>query len=160
MEDMDYPDRPQRFDVCPQLLCTRGLTERHYWEAEWSGAEVVIGAAFGSIERKDYGASCKIGLNAESYGLWCEGGRLIVRHKLNKTEVRIGASDCRRVGVYLDWPAGTLSFYSVSASDSAPVHLHTFLSRVGDPPKPGFPEALYPGFWLKEDATVSLIKVM
>ncbi|KAL2086279.1 hypothetical protein ACEWY4_017338 [Coilia grayii] len=25
----DYPDRPQRFDVCPQLLCAQGHTGCH-----------------------------------------------------------------------------------------------------------------------------------
>ncbi|KAJ8362440.1 hypothetical protein AAFF_G00374100 [Aldrovandia affinis] len=44
----------------------------------------------------------------------------------------------RRVGVFLDWPAGTLSFYSVS-SDTL-TRLHTFHST--------FTEPLYPGFGL------------
>ncbi|KAL2076755.1 hypothetical protein ACEWY4_027651 [Coilia grayii] len=156
-EEMDYPDRPQRFDVCPQLLCAQGLTGRHYWEADWSGPEVVIGVAYESLERKAHGASCKIGLNTVSYGLWCEGGQLSVRYNLNKTNVPVPKFDCSRIGLYLDWPAGTLSFYAVSSETL--FHLHTFHSRVGDPPHPGFPEPLYPGFWLQDGSTVSLRQV-
>ncbi|CAI5657096.1 unnamed protein product [Oreochromis niloticus] len=44
----------------------------------------------------------------------------------------------RRVAVYVDCPAGTLSFYIVS-SDTL-IHLHTFNTT--------FTETLYPGFWL------------
>ncbi|KAJ8362293.1 hypothetical protein AAFF_G00384680 [Aldrovandia affinis] len=53
----------------------------------------------------------------------------------------------RLVGVFLDWPAGTLSFYSVS-SDTL-THLHTFHTT--------FTEPLYPGFGLDfVDTSVSL----
>ncbi|KAL2086259.1 hypothetical protein ACEWY4_017318 [Coilia grayii] len=156
-EDLDYPDRPQRFDVCPQLLCAQGLTGCHYWEADWSGPEVVIGVAYESLERKAHGAICKIGLNRMSYGLWCEGGQLSVRYNLNKTDVPVPTFDCSRIGLYLDWPAGTLSFYAVSSETL--FHLHTFHCRVGDPPRPGFPEPLYPGFWLQYGSTVSLGQV-
>ncbi|XP_076135406.1 NACHT, LRR and PYD domains-containing protein 3-like [Alosa pseudoharengus] len=157
-EDQDYPDRPQRFDCCPQVLCTEGLTGRHYWEAEWSGSEVVIGVAYRSIRRKAHGADCKIGLNDKSYGLWCEGSRYSVRYDKNKTEVPAPTSDCRRIAVYLDWPAGALSFYAVSSGQLA--HLHTFHSRVGDPPRPGFSEPIYPGFWLHFNSYISLRQVI
>ncbi|KAI3366189.1 hypothetical protein L3Q82_010002 [Scortum barcoo] len=36
-EDQPYPDHPERFDQCPQLLCETGLTGRCYWEVEWRG---------------------------------------------------------------------------------------------------------------------------
>ncbi|XP_050934805.1 NLR family CARD domain-containing protein 3 isoform X1 [Lates calcarifer] len=36
-EDQSYPDHPDRFDQCPQLLCRTGLTGRCYWEVEWRG---------------------------------------------------------------------------------------------------------------------------
>ncbi|XP_071323300.1 NLR family CARD domain-containing protein 3-like [Trachinotus anak] len=36
-EDQSYPDHPDRFDQCPQLLCGTGLTGRCYWEVECRG---------------------------------------------------------------------------------------------------------------------------
>ncbi|XP_068574307.1 NACHT, LRR and PYD domains-containing protein 3-like, partial [Cebidichthys violaceus] len=32
-----YPRHQDRFEYCPQLLCTTGLTGRCYWEVEWRG---------------------------------------------------------------------------------------------------------------------------
>ncbi|AWP00600.1 putative NACHT LRR and PYD domains-containing protein 12-like [Scophthalmus maximus] len=54
--------------------------------------------------------------------------------------------DTLRVGVYVDHPAGSLSFYSVS-SDSM-IHLHTFRTT--------FTEPLYPGFRFWSGCSVSL----
>ncbi|XP_065326207.1 NLR family CARD domain-containing protein 3-like [Pelmatolapia mariae] len=51
-----------------------------------------------------------------------------------------------RVAVYVDCPAGTLSFYRVS-SDTL-IHLHTFNTT--------FTETLYPGFAFDYDSSVSL----
>uniref|UniRef100_A0A669DKL5 NACHT domain-containing protein n=1 Tax=Oreochromis niloticus TaxID=8128 RepID=A0A669DKL5_ORENI len=36
-EVQSYPDHPERFDVCLQLLCRNGLTGRCYWEVKWRG---------------------------------------------------------------------------------------------------------------------------
>ncbi|XP_034050139.1 neoverrucotoxin subunit alpha-like [Thalassophryne amazonica] len=36
-EDQSYPDHPDRFDLCPQVLSSTGLTGRCYWEVEWRG---------------------------------------------------------------------------------------------------------------------------
>ncbi|KAL2076754.1 hypothetical protein ACEWY4_027650 [Coilia grayii] len=158
----EYPDRPQRFDGCPQLLCAEGLSGRHYWEAEWRGSEAVVGVAYRSIQRKAHGADCKIGLHKKSYGLWCEGERYSVRYLKNKTHVPEPGSEsgsaCRRIGVYLDWPAGTLSFYAVWSGGQRQ-HLHTYHSWVGEPPRPGFLEPFYPGFWLHWNTKVALRQV-
>lgn len=151
-EEQSYPDHHERFDHCPQVLCTEGLEERHYWEAEWSGKEAVIGVAYRTIRRKMWGADCKIGLDDKSCGLWCEGDRYAMRHNKNKTVIPPPSSSSthsRRVGVYLDKPAGTLSFYSVSSGKL--IHLHTFYSKFTDP--------LYPGFWVHVDSSVSLCQV-
>ncbi|XP_029685426.1 stonustoxin subunit alpha-like [Takifugu rubripes] len=36
-EDQPYPDHPERFEDCIQLLCSNSLTGRCYWEVEWTG---------------------------------------------------------------------------------------------------------------------------
>ena len=56
------------------------------------------------------------------------------------------SSDSSRVAVYLDCPAGTLSFYEVS-SDSL-THLFTFQNK--------FTEPLYAGFFVGNSSSVRL----
>ncbi|CAI5682636.1 unnamed protein product [Oreochromis niloticus] len=41
-EVQSYPDHPDRFDVCEQLLCRNGLTGRCYWEVEWTRSRLYI----------------------------------------------------------------------------------------------------------------------
>lgn len=41
-----------------------------------------------------------------------------------------------RIGVFLDWSAGTLSFYKVYSSGIS--HIHTFKKKITDPLYPGF----------------------
>ncbi|KAI4897001.1 hypothetical protein NFI96_008862 [Prochilodus magdalenae] len=50
-EEQSYPDHPERFDGCPQVLCRESLTGRCYWEAEWSG-DVYIAVTYKGISRK------------------------------------------------------------------------------------------------------------
>ncbi|KAM3849887.1 protein NLRC3-like [Diretmus argenteus] len=134
-EKQPHPDHPERFDPWIQVLCRDGLTGRCYFEAEWEG-EVGIGMTYRGISRRGVGFDSRIGGNHESWSLYCsEGDRYSVSHNNITTDIPISSSSTR-VGVYLDWPAGTLSFYTVS-SDSL-IHLHTFTST--------FTEPLYPGF--------------
>lgn len=64
-------------------------------------------------------------------------------HNYHKTVIPVHSSRTNRVGVYLDWPAGTLYFYSISFG--ALTHLFTFHS---------FTEPLYPGFGLALSLTL------
>uniref|UniRef100_A0A3P9DUC4 B30.2/SPRY domain-containing protein n=1 Tax=Maylandia zebra TaxID=106582 RepID=A0A3P9DUC4_9CICH len=147
-EVQSYPDHPDRFDR-PQLLCGNGLTGRCYWEVEWRGS-VWISVSYRSIERKGYGEDCLFGFNDHSWRLYCAGdGPRSVCH--NKTSSPISSSSSssvsNRAAVYVDCPAGTLSFYRVS-SDTL-IHLHTFNTT--------FTQTLYPGFRLwSRGASVSL----
>ncbi|XP_062406066.1 NLR family CARD domain-containing protein 3-like, partial [Sardina pilchardus] len=157
-EEQPYPEHPERFDygttwlVSPQVLCREGLNGRCYWEAEWSyeGAEYkynnggrAISVAYKSIKRKGGGGDVIMGRNAKSWSLDCSHNRYSVCHNNKRTDID---APSKRVGVYLDWPAGTLSFYRVFADTLA--HLHTFHST--------FTEPLYPGFWVGNNSSVSL----
>uniref|UniRef100_A0A665SUW6 B30.2/SPRY domain-containing protein n=1 Tax=Echeneis naucrates TaxID=173247 RepID=A0A665SUW6_ECHNA len=133
-EYQSYPDHPDRFDFCPQLLCRNGLTGRCYWEVEWSGL-VYISVSYRGIRRKGHSADCVFGKNDQSWSLICSDGGYSVWH--NNREKSLSSSFVsHRVAVYVDCPAGSLSFYRVS-SDSL-IHLHTFNTT--------FTEPLYPGF--------------
>ncbi|XP_041659284.1 NLR family CARD domain-containing protein 3-like isoform X1 [Cheilinus undulatus] len=142
-EDQPYPDHPDRFD-CPQLLCRTGLTGRCYWEVEWRGG-VYVSVSYRGIRRR---GDSVFGHNDQSWSLICSDGRYRVLHNDIVTNISSSSSSSGRVGVYLDHPAGSLSFYRVS-SDRL-IHLHTFNTT--------FTEPLYPGFrfWLCSGSSVSL----
>ncbi|KAG7491227.1 hypothetical protein MATL_G00000780 [Megalops atlanticus] len=136
--EQPYPDHPERFDSTPQVLCREGLSgTRCYWEAECSvGADIAV--AYKGISRKGGGSDSELGWNDQSWSLEFSGDRFSALHNNISTPIPPPSSHSCRVGVYLDWPAGTLSFYSVS-SDTL-THLHTFHTT--------FTQPLYPGFWV------------
>ncbi|XP_044185769.1 NACHT, LRR and PYD domains-containing protein 3-like [Thunnus albacares] len=133
-EEQSYPDHPDRFNYWPQLLCRNGLTGRCYWEVEWRGG-ADISVTYRGISRKGNSDDCLFGYNDHSWSLiCCDGGYSVL---YNKTRTSIPSSSVsNRVEVYVDCPAGTLSFYRVS-SDTL-IHLQTFNTT--------FTEPLYPGF--------------
>ncbi|XP_041960827.1 uncharacterized protein LOC121719377 isoform X3 [Alosa sapidissima] len=143
-----YPDHPERFDWKYQVLCRESLSGRCYWEAEWSGDAARIAVAYKSIKRKGEADDIIMGLNAKSWSLRCSPDSYSAWHNNKHTVIPSPSSRSRRVGVYLDWPDGTLSFYSVS-SDTL-THLHTFHST--------FTEPLCPGFWVW--SSVSLCQIL
>ncbi|XP_032426068.1 NLR family CARD domain-containing protein 3-like [Xiphophorus hellerii] len=134
-ELQSYPDHPDRFDYWNQLLCRTGLTGRCYWEVEWRGG-VYISVSYRRIRRKGNSGDCLFGYNDHSWSLSCSDVHgYSVWH--NDRETRLSSSVSNRVAVYVDCPAGILSFYRVS-SDSL-ILLHTFNTT--------FTEPLIPGFW-------------
>ncbi|KAM8885596.1 LOW QUALITY PROTEIN: uncharacterized protein AB9W97_013139 [Spinachia spinachia] len=143
-EYQSYPDHPDRFDYWPQLLCRTGLTGRCYWEVEWSG-DVHVSVSYGGIRRKGDSTDCWFGRNNQSWSLRCYNKGYYVRHNDTVTHITSSSSSSSgRVAVYVDCPAGSLSFYRVS-SDTL-IHLHTFT----EPLYPGF------GFWFSSGSSVSL----
>ncbi|XP_026014042.1 NACHT, LRR and PYD domains-containing protein 3-like isoform X2 [Astatotilapia calliptera] len=131
-----YPDHPDRFDVYSQLLCRNGLTGRCYWEVEWRG-DIYISVSYRRIRRKGGSKDCEFGGNDQSWSLYCsdDGPRSVWYHNRG-TFLSSSSSVSNRAAVYVDCPAGTLSFYRVS-SDTL-IHLHTFNTT--------FTEPLYCGF--------------
>ncbi|XP_048856987.1 stonustoxin subunit beta-like [Brienomyrus brachyistius] len=141
-----YPDHPERFDSWYQVLCRESLTGRCYWEAEWRGDGAEIGVTYKGIGRKGESDDCLLGANDKSWMLRCSTHRYSVRHNNKRTIIPIEASNSRRVGVYLDRAAGTLSFYRVSFDGLT--LLYSFTSS--------FTEPLCPGFWVYTNSSVSL----
>ncbi|KAJ8358818.1 hypothetical protein SKAU_G00153430 [Synaphobranchus kaupii] len=137
-----YPDHPERFEGWPQVVCRESVCERCYWEAECSvsqGGGVHIAVTYKGISRKGRGSDCGFGFNKHSWSLRSDGHSYSVWHNKNLTPIpappspshRAGARAdgegvcVSRVGVCVDRPAGTLSFYSVSDSHTLTL-LHTF----------------------------------
>ncbi|XP_049913884.1 protein NLRC3-like [Epinephelus moara] len=135
-----YPDHPDRFKQT-QLLCRNALTGRCYWEVEWKG-KVYVAVTYretgGSADRRE----SSVRGNNQSWSLKCAKDCYSVwHHKRNSfmpspSFFCSSSSSSGRVAVYVDCPAGTLSFYRVSSGSL--IHLHTFNTT--------FTEPLYTGF--------------
>ncbi|KAJ8332584.1 hypothetical protein SKAU_G00423730, partial [Synaphobranchus kaupii] len=162
-----YPDHPERFESERQVVCRESVCERCYWEAECSvsqcGGEVRIAVTYKAVEQHT-----AFGQNKTSWSLWCydHGGdqSYSVWHNKDDTPIpalspyrRAGAHTdgvgvcVYRVGVCVDRPAGTLSFYSVSDSDTLTL-LHTFHTHFTEH------TPLCAGFYMRK-ASVSLCQL-
>ncbi|XP_061571768.1 stonustoxin subunit alpha-like [Cololabis saira] len=137
----DHPDHPDRFDHWNQLLAAGSVAGRCYWEVSWTG-KVDVAVSYAGIRRKGEAAECVFGRNDHS---WCLNVSSVhgCSVRFNNRGISIPAFSSspvsHRVAVYVDVPAGTLSFYKV-VSDGL-VHLHTFSTAFTQPLYPGF------GFW-------------
>ncbi|XP_058872718.1 tripartite motif-containing protein 16-like [Acipenser ruthenus] len=144
-ETQRYRDHPERFDSWPQVLCREGLSgTRCYWEIACSGGGASIGVTYKGISRKGGDHYSSLGFNDKSWSLRCSDFSYTARHNNNHTAITAPRSP--RIGVYLDFNAGTLSFYGVSDTMTL---LHRFQTT--------FTEPLYPGFWLwGSDSSVTI----
>ncbi|XP_048050990.1 NLR family CARD domain-containing protein 3-like [Megalobrama amblycephala] len=139
-ERQPYPDHPERFDYYGNVLCKESLTGRCYWEAEWSGV-ADIAVVYKGIKRKGNSNECFLGYNEKSWTVYCTSSNFSALHNKKSTDIPAPSSS-KRVGVYVDVSAGTLSFYSVSDTHTL-THLHTFNTTFTEPLYAGF--GLYPG---------------
>uniref|UniRef100_A0A8C2BYS1 FinTRIM family, member 52, pseudogene n=1 Tax=Cyprinus carpio TaxID=7962 RepID=A0A8C2BYS1_CYPCA len=140
-----YPDHPDRFDHFPQVLCRESVCGRCYWELEWSGDDGVdISVSYKSVSRKGGRNECVFGCNDHSWSLDCSALLYSFWHNDSYTDLPVPYGR-RRIGVYVDHRAGTLSFYSVSDTMS-------LIHRV----QTTFTHPLYPGFAVHSGSTVKL----
>ncbi|XP_028672565.2 E3 ubiquitin-protein ligase TRIM47-like [Erpetoichthys calabaricus] len=138
-----YPDHPDRFDCWLQLLGSEALfNTRCYWEVEWSGDCIFIGVAYAGICRKGWSVDCLIGRNDRSWSVCCTHSSYSAWHNNKMTEIREQRSP--RIGVFLDYPAGSLSFFSISDTMTL---LHRF--------KATFTQPLYPAFYVLGRVSIS-----
>uniref|UniRef100_A0A3B1KGH1 B30.2/SPRY domain-containing protein n=1 Tax=Astyanax mexicanus TaxID=7994 RepID=A0A3B1KGH1_ASTMX len=147
---------PERFDGWYQVLSREKVTGRCYWEAEWSGGGgAAVALSYKTISRKGNGSDCLFGENRNSWRLFCSDNSYTFYHNDKIINLPPPPSGCRRVGVYVDCPAGTLSFYSISSDTHTPshtlTHLHTFYAT--------FTQPLYAGFKVYFGSSVRLCEI-
>ncbi|XP_058872235.1 tripartite motif-containing protein 16-like [Acipenser ruthenus] len=146
-ETQRYPHHQERFDYYLQVLCRERLSgTRCYWEIEWSGGGANIGVTYKGISRKGGDHSCALGFNDKSWSLFCSDSRYTTLNNNNQTAINAPRSP--RIGVYLDFNAGTLSFYGVSDTMTL---LHRFQTT--------FTEPLYPGFYIYCGSSVTICQL-
>ncbi|XP_064859518.1 uncharacterized protein LOC135561707 [Oncorhynchus nerka] len=149
LKEQHYEDHPDRFDCHCQVVCSEVISGgRYYWEVERDGDMADIGVVYKGMKRKGREDDSWIGLNRKSWCLYCYDSAYEFIHA--GVSRSISGRYSNRVGVYLDWPAGTLSFYSVSSSGTL-THLHTEHTT--------FTEPLYPGFGVYSSSSVTLCQI-
>uniref|UniRef100_A0A8D3AMV6 Tripartite motif containing 25 n=1 Tax=Scophthalmus maximus TaxID=52904 RepID=A0A8D3AMV6_SCOMX len=146
-EQENYPNCPQRFAVCSQVLTSQSFSRgRHYWEVRLSCNNFIgIGLAYRSIDRK--GPNSRLGRNAQSWCVEWFNVKLSAWH--NSSETVLANVNPKRVGVLLDLEGGVVTFYNVS-DRAYPFHCFAL----------PFTEAVFPAFWMfSSGSSISLCKL-
>ncbi|CAH2321068.1 E3 ubiquitin ISG15 ligase TRIM25-like [Pelobates cultripes] len=133
--NQSHQESPKRFQNNQILSITRYSSGQHYCQVETSETNGwKIGMAYPSIDRK--GDQSKIGYNKKSWSLGIWNNRYSVIHN-GKVERLCHGPSCQRLGIYLHYKAGCLSFYELCNPIK---HLYTFTTT--------FTEPLHVAFWL------------
>lgn len=141
-----YPDHPSRFEYWRQAMTSESVYQgRHYIEAELRGEGAHVGFTYKSIDRKgDQSTSCItgndfswcVGRNSRGFFAWHAG-----------VETPLEVTDITRVGLYVDFHRGSVSFYDVTGAMRL---LHEYTAD--------FIEPLYVTAWLsKKENVVALV---
>ncbi|XP_078501970.1 butyrophilin subfamily 2 member A1-like isoform X2 [Lissotriton helveticus] len=133
-----YPDLIQRFDTRLCILGAEGFNSgQAYWEVEVGHeAYLTLGAAAQSVERKS-----AVRLSSEA-GIWALQLHKGQYRALTSPEVCLPLrAKSEKIGVFLDYQRGQLTFYSVDNLTK----MHTFHKR--------FSETVFPFFWICDTQT-------
>ncbi|XP_056310870.1 NLR family CARD domain-containing protein 3-like [Danio aesculapii] len=145
LENLPYPDHPNRFNYWPQVLCRESVCGRCYWETDRSGdGAVCISVSYKSISRKGAGIECVFGSNAQSWSLFCSSSSFSFSHNHTHTDLPVKPLSSR-IGVFVDHSAGTLIFYNIYRDTISLIH--SVQTTFTEPLWPGF--IVYPGSSVK-----------
>ncbi|XP_015679387.1 E3 ubiquitin-protein ligase RNF135-like [Protobothrops mucrosquamatus] len=127
----EYQRSSKRFRSS-QVLGSPAFSEGcHYWEINTEESSTwAIGVASEDIGRND-----RLGRNELSWCIECNAESISAWH--NSQETKIDKDRPLRVGVYLDFPTKSLSFYSLADEETC---LHKFEINAANP--------VYPAFWI------------
>ncbi|XP_078280118.1 E3 ubiquitin/ISG15 ligase TRIM25-like [Rhinoraja longicauda] len=142
-----YPAHRKRFECWGQVLGSEGIDGgRSYWEVEMAGAHGrwAVGVCYGSMKRKGRDKESVLGENSKSWSvssgnnnsLWgyLSGSRAVLaQHNGIVTDLTLPTVS--KVGVFVDFDAAIISFYSVAGSK---------LTLICTFQQQAFSETLYP----------------
>ncbi|XP_041841590.1 E3 ubiquitin-protein ligase TRIM7 isoform X1 [Melanotaenia boesemani] len=130
----DLPDQPDRFDTVVIVLGREGFTSgRHYWEVQVGDKDDwYLGVAKSSVNRKG-----RISVST-TQGYWALAMKKGQEYRVSTSPPFLLSLDPKpkRIGVYVDFEEGQVSFYDVRAR----THIYTF--------EDNFTEKILPFFYL------------
>lgn len=139
--EQNYPDHPDRFKLFPEFLCKEPLSGRCYFEMDYKGG-VAMAVAYKTSDRTEN----IMGVNNKFPSLHCLNGKFTLWQN-NETTCKLPVyTESTRIAVYVDWAAGSLTYYSIC--NDTPIHLHTHHTT--------FTDDLYAGFVLLPNSSVTL----
>ncbi|GCC20772.1 hypothetical protein chiPu_0019339 [Chiloscyllium punctatum] len=123
------PDSSERFDPCPFVLGSEGFKSgRHYWEVEVANkTEWRVGVARESVDRKG-----DIDPKPDT-GYWIlrlvAGSVYFAATSPSRTPLSLSENP-RKIGVFLDYEDGQVSFYNADTMSHLYTFTHTFTERL------------------------------
>ncbi|KAL7375991.1 hypothetical protein ABVT39_027828 [Epinephelus coioides] len=137
LNSYSYSNTPS--PIMMQVLCKEGLSGRCYWEVSWDGNPWSVAVSYKDSSSTN---ASEFGNDNKSWSLNCSTNGYTFQHNsLNKT---VRGPRSSKIGVYLDYKAGMLSFYSISGTMTLLHKEHTT-----------FTQPLYPGLELKHDGSLT-----
>ncbi|XP_074917502.1 erythroid membrane-associated protein-like [Chelonoidis abingdonii] len=130
-EHQDLPDNPERFDTMAVVLGAEGFTGgRHYWEVEVGEKNIwTLGVCREDVSRK--GHILFVPENGY-WTIWQHADQLMAN--TSPTTFLPVSVRPRRLGIFLDYEAGEISFYNVTDRS----HLFTFTNTFSGVLRPYF----------------------
>lgn len=133
-----YTEHEARFISFPQVLASCALERgRWYWEVNVSVGEGrwKVGLCEGQIERKGQKDSSRLGFNSYSWCLACDRRKVEALH--NKVAEPLDPAGLQKVGVFLDFEEGILSFFNVTTGGTLTL-MYSYKHRFTAPLFPAF----------------------
>ncbi|XP_060689214.1 E3 ubiquitin/ISG15 ligase TRIM25-like isoform X2 [Hemiscyllium ocellatum] len=132
-EEQPHASNPSRFKTYSQILCKQSFyCGYHSWDVEMDGNWWGIGITYGTIPKT--GSNSDLRKTSKAWCLYQSISMLKAYHNHKHTPVPLKSS-IKKIRVFLDYDAGTVSFFQVT---DTLIRLHMFKTTFTEPVYPAF----------------------